>query len=139
MAAKARSLRLTALLLCAALLLGGCLSSLPAPLPAGNGQGQYSGTFMADDDNGTLIGSFMLSIDAAGLASGSGQLNNRDVVLSGQISAGELDGTIQDVLSGLSGRFDGDLFGNQLIGDLRLAQEGGGDDLEALWQAALSN
>ena len=125
------------LLCCCSLALAGCPGSEFVPLPPGSGQGDYVGRFTNDDES-EVYGEFELSIDVNGALSGDGLLNNRQIELEGILATdGTLTGFITDKVNQLGGSFDGNLFNNTLIGDMRIEQPAGNPDFEALWDAVL--
>jgi hypothetical protein len=119
-------------------LLGGCPGSVIQPLPPGGGEGDYTGQF-TDESGDIVYGLFSLSIDSNGVAEGEGQLNGRDVELSGILdgSTGVFDGFINDKLTQLGGDFEATLAGNTLVGDFSLDQGAGDPDLVGFWDAVL--
>jgi hypothetical protein len=124
----------------AALFLSGCPGSVITPLPPGFGPGVYHGTFQSEDAGGDFseAGTLVVTVGNAGQVSATGELLGRSISVTGLLDAnGALDGTITDTLSGLSGRFDGQLAAATLSGDFRLPQEGE-DDLTGVWDATFT-
>ncbi len=118
-------------------LLASCPGSEFVPLPPGSGQGDYVGRFTNDDES-EIYGEFELTIDQNGAVDGDGLLLDRQVDIEGILSgSGEFTGFLTDRLTQLGGTFDGNLINNTLIGDFRMQQVGGADDLEGLWDGVL--
>jgi hypothetical protein len=124
------------LALATVLLLGSCVGRQAVLLPAGSGQGKYSGEFQ--NAAGASIGTFNLRIEDSGALRGSGDLDVYGVSLRGVLTTTtDVVAYITDEATQRTGKFNGKFAGGALSGTWEFDPTGT-QTIQGTWTAALN-
>ncbi len=118
-------------------LTAGCPGSVMQPLGPGGGEGDYTGQFTNVPDT-AVHGVFEMEIDAVGAIDGSGQLQGRDISITGVLRGDAIDAFLDDDVTHLGGRLVGTRTGSGYSGEFVMDRETGEIDLLGYWNCQLT-